>query len=66
MSEPQISDIEVYQKLSAVAAELQLMAAQGTSLVGEAALTTAAMTVQGMAAAVYEQIMAEGSEALKS
>ena len=54
-----VSDIEVYQKLSAVADELDSIAAKGATLVGNAALTTAAMTVRGMATAVYEQIMGE-------
>ena len=40
------SDIQVYQKLCAVADELDAMAAAGASLIGDAALTTAARTVQ--------------------
>lgn len=66
MSEPAVSDIEVYQKLAAVAGELETLSAQGASLIGDAALTTAAMSVRGMAHAVYEQIMAQGEAALKS
>jgi hypothetical protein len=56
---PNISDIAVFRKLAAVADELDKLASEGASLIGNAALTTAAMTVRGMAKAVYEQIMAE-------
>jgi hypothetical protein len=62
----QVSDIAVYQKLSQVADELDLMAADGASLVGEAALLTAARTVRGMANAVYQRIMADNDETLDS
>lgn len=55
----EVSDISVYQKLSAVADELDQLAARGASLIGDAALTTAARTVRGMASAVYEHIMAD-------
>jgi len=54
-----VTDIEVYQKLCIVADDLDAMAAQGASLIGEAALQTAARTVRGMANAVYERIMAD-------
>jgi flavin-dependent dehydrogenase len=42
------------------------MAAEGASLIGDAALTTAALTVRGMATAVYEHIMADSGGALDS
>jgi len=54
-----VTDIEVYQKLCIVADDLDAMAAEGASLIGDAALTTAARTVRGMANAVYEQIMSD-------
>jgi hypothetical protein len=54
-----VSDIQVYQKLCAVADDLDAMAATGASLIGGAALSTAARTVRGMANAVYEQIMSD-------
>ena len=54
-----VSDIQVYQKLCAVADDLDSLAAMGASLIGDAALTTAARTVRGMANAVYEQIMSD-------
>jgi hypothetical protein len=56
------SDIEVYQKLSEIADDLEVMAARGATLVGEAALTTAARTVRGMASAVYQRFMADRDE----
>ena len=62
----QVSDITVYQKLCAVADELDELATQGATLVGDAALTTAALTVRGMANAVYERIMAESEDQPKS
>jgi hypothetical protein len=63
---PEVSDIAVYQKLSEVADELDQMAAEGVSVVGEVALTTAAKTVRGMASAVYQRIMADADEKLDS
>ncbi|HEY0437187.1 MAG TPA: hypothetical protein VGC92_11130 [Phenylobacterium sp.] len=62
----QVSDIAVYQKLIELADELDAMSAQGASLVGEAALSTAARTVRGMATAVYQHIMSDAGEALDS
>jgi ubiquinone biosynthesis protein UbiJ len=61
MSKPPVSDIQVYQKLSAVADELDQLASEGASLIGDAALNTAARTVRGMANAVYQQIMSDSS-----
>ncbi|MFL5298699.1 MAG: hypothetical protein ACJ798_20155 [Phenylobacterium sp.] len=58
----EVTDIAVYQKLSEMADELDQMAAEGASLVGDAALTTAARTVRGMATAVYQHIMATSGE----
>ena len=55
----EVTDIAVYQKLTELADDLDAMAAQGASLIGDAALTTAARTVRGMANAVYEQIMSD-------
>ncbi len=61
-----VSDIAVYQKLTEIADELDDMAAQGATLVGEAALGTAARNVRGMALAVYKHIMADREGALDS
>lgn len=62
----EVSDIAVYQKLSEVADELDQMAAQGASLVGDVALVTASKTVRGMATAVYQHIMSASDEKLDS
>lgn len=62
----EISDIAVYQKLTELADELDEMAAKGATLVGEAALLTAARTVRGMASAVYKHIMSDRDQALDS
>lgn len=53
------TDIAVYQKLMEMADDLDQMLAEGTTLVGEVALTTASKTVRGMATAVYQRIMAD-------
>jgi len=62
----EVTDIAVYQKLTELADDLDAMAAEGASLVGEAALTTAARTVRGMATAVYQHIMSSADETLDS
>jgi hypothetical protein len=62
----EVSDIAVYQKLSEIADELDQLAAEGASLVGEAALLTAARTVRGMANAVYQHIMSDSGAPLDS
>ncbi|HEY2753764.1 hypothetical protein [Phenylobacterium sp.] len=61
-----VSDIAIYQKLTAIADELDQLAGEGASLVGEAALLTAARTVRGMAGAVYKHIMNDTDESLDS
>jgi len=62
----EVSDIAVYQKLSEIADELDDLAAQGATLVGEAALLTAARTVRGMAGVVYKHIMSDNGAPLDS
>ncbi|MGZ3403287.1 MAG: hypothetical protein ACXWKN_08550 [Phenylobacterium sp.] len=62
----QTTDIAVYQKLVEIADELDEMAAQGATLVGDAALVTASRNVRGMATAVYKHIMAEADQRLDS
>ena len=62
----EVSDIAVYQKLSEVADELDQMAAEGATLVGDVALNTASKTVRGMATAVYKHIMSDRDEKLDS
>jgi hypothetical protein len=61
-----VTDIEVYQKLTEIADDLDQMAQQGATLVGNAALTTAARTVRGMATAVYQHIMADRGETMEN
>lgn len=57
-----VSDLEVYQRILAMADELERIAAQGVSLVGGAALNTACRTLRGMAQAVYEHSLAAPDE----
>ena len=59
---PPVTDIAVNQKLSEIADDLDQLASEGPSLVGEAALNTAARTVRGMATAVYQHIMSTDDE----
>jgi hypothetical protein len=62
----EVSDIAVYQKLTELADELDQLASQGATLVGEVALNTAAKTVRGMASAVYKHIMSASDETMDS
>jgi hypothetical protein len=59
--EAEMTDREVYLKLAAVAEELTALSEAAESLVGEAALQTAARTIAGAAKAVYDHVM--GAEA---
>ena len=63
---PEVTDIAVYQKLTEMADELDDMAAQGASLVGNAAVTTASRNLRGMATAVYKHIMSDSDPQLDS
>ena len=49
-----VTDLEIFQRLNAVADEFDQLAARGASLVGGAALGTACRSLRGMAAAIYE------------
>jgi hypothetical protein len=49
-----VSDLEIYQRLMAIADELQGLRSRGVSFVGGATLDTASRTLLGMAQAVYE------------
>ena len=53
-----VTDLEIYQRLTAVADEFDRLAAEGVSLVGGAALGTACRSLRGMAAALYEHSLA--------
>jgi hypothetical protein len=58
MSAP--SDLDVYRRLVETADEFEALAV-GASLIGETALKTAATTVRGMAKALYEHALNEGT-----
>ena len=49
-----ISDLEIYQRFTAIAEEFDQLYARSPSLIGGTALTTATRTLRGMAAAIYE------------
>ena len=49
-----VSDLEVYQSLTAVVEEFERLFARGPTLIGGAALNTACHTLRGMASAIYE------------
>jgi hypothetical protein len=52
-----MTDRDVYLKLAAVAEELQALSDSAESLVGEAALRTAAATLAGTAKAIYDHVL---------
>lgn len=49
-----VTDLEIYQRLTAIAEELDQMAARSPSLIGGTALSTARRSLVGMADAIYE------------
>ena len=53
-----VSDLEIYQRFTVMADELDGLARRGVSLIGGAALNTACRTLRGMAAAIYEHSLA--------
>ena len=53
-----VSDLEIYQRFTAIAEEFEQMAKQGVSLIGGTALNTACRSLRGMAEAVYEHSLA--------
>lgn len=61
MSERTLSDLDVYQQLTRIAAELDALQAAAISLIGQTALNTASKTVRGMAQAVYEHSLSDGA-----
>jgi hypothetical protein len=52
-----MTDKDVYLKLAAMAQELMALAEQAETMVGEAALRTAAGTLAGTAKAVYDHAL---------
>jgi hypothetical protein len=59
-----VSDLEIYQRFTAMAEELDRIVQLGPSLVGGAALDTACRTLRGMAAALYEHSIGQDGEGL--
>lgn len=57
-----VSDLEIYQRFTTIAEELEQMARQGVSLIGGTALNTACRSLRGMAEAVYEHSLAGTDE----
>lgn len=53
------SDLDVYRTLSAMAEELERLAGENPSLISQTALSTAAMSLRGVASAVYEHTLAK-------
>lgn len=56
------SDLEIYQRITAVADEFDLLAKRGASLIGGTALSTACRTLRGMAQAIYEHSLASSED----
>ncbi|HET6971597.1 MAG TPA: hypothetical protein VFH92_10765 [Phenylobacterium sp.] len=56
-----MNDRDVYLKLAAIAEELYKLSEEAESLIGEAALRTAAGTIAGTAKAVYEHALSNDS-----
>jgi hypothetical protein len=59
-----LSDLEIYQRLNAMADELDQLAKRGVSLIGGTALNTAGRTLRGMAKAVYEHSLGVADDSL--
>jgi hypothetical protein len=56
-----MNDRDVYLKLAAVAEELYKLAEEAETMIGEAALRTAAGTIAGTAKAVYDHVLSSDS-----
>ena len=52
-----MNDRDVYLKLAAVAEELMKLSEEAETIVGEAALRTAAGTLAGTAKAIYDHVL---------
>lgn len=57
-----VSDLEIYQRITAVADEFDVLAKRGASLIGGTALSTACRTLRGMAQAIYEHSLASSED----
>lgn len=58
------SDLEIYQRFTVMAEELDKLATQGVSLIGGTALSTAARSLRGMADAIYEHSLSVTDDSL--
>ena len=58
MPDQPVSDLDVYRRLSGLGAELEALSVRAATLVGGTALSTAAATLKGTAAAVYAHCLA--------
>ena len=56
---PDLTDLDVYRRLSAMADDLEQMATAAITLVGETALKTAAQNVRGLANVIYEHCLGD-------
>jgi len=56
---PPLSDLDVYRNLSGMAEELERMGAEADSLISQTALQTAAMSLRGVASAIYSHCLSE-------
>jgi hypothetical protein len=57
-----VTDLEIYQRLTAMVEELDNMFARGPTFAGGAALNTASRTLRGMASALYEHSISSAEE----
>lgn len=57
-----VSDLEIYQRITAIADEFDLLTKRGASLIGGTALNTACRTLRGMAQAIYEHSLASSED----
>jgi hypothetical protein len=58
-----VSDLEIFQRLAAIAEELDAMRRREPTFVGGAALETASRTLHGMAMAIYQHSISAVDEA---
>ena len=56
------TDLDVYRRLSAMAEELDRLSGETESLVSSTALDTAAMSLRGVASAIYQHCLSQDEE----
>jgi len=54
-----VSDLEIYQRLTAIVEDLEDMFQRGPTLIGGTALNTACKSLRGMASAIYEHSLSQ-------